>query len=224
MEFAVVETFRQTARFVGNFGASPAVWLAIAAVWLWGPHSVKRIARGKWWLTAAVAAPLAVVYVTLFPLYWEYGAVNYTGEGRTYNITFLAFCGTLAIAVLAVVGRASQRWPALDALRLPAGYTRDVAVASALGLAIAFSPTTVQAYRTLTSAPEYLRAQQARETILKTPQNRGKAVTVEAIDIRPVGLYWGGLDEDAGHWINSCVATYYGLDSVRASSLIAQIQ
>src|SRR5688572_17218151 len=68
MEFAVVETFRQTARFVGNFGASPAVWLAIVAVWLWGPHSVKRIAPGKWWLTAAVVAPLAVVYVTLFPL------------------------------------------------------------------------------------------------------------------------------------------------------------
>ena len=96
---------------------------------------------------------------------------------------------------------------------------RDVAVATALGLAIVLSSVTVQGHRTLMSAPEYLRAQQAREVILKTPQNRGKALIVDALRIRPVGLYWGGLDEDAGHWINSCVASYYGVGSVRKSSV-----
>jgi hypothetical protein len=219
LEFAVIETLRQTARFVGNFGPSAALWLATIAVWLWGPPSVKRIAPGKWWLAAALVAPLAVVYVTLFPLYWEYGAVNYTGEGRTYNITFLAFWGTLAIAALAVLGRASQRWPALDTLQ--AGSARDIATATALALVILFSPATAQAYRTLRSAPEYLRAQQAREFVLKAPHNHGKPVTVDALSIRPAGLYWGGLDTDAGHWINSCVADYYGLRSVRKLDLSA---
>lgn len=215
LEFAAIETLRQTARFLRNFGSSPALWLATCAVWLWGPRRLTRMARGGGWLAAAVVAPIAVVYVTLFPVYWEYGTNNYTGEGRTYNITFLAFCGTVVMAFLAILGRAAQRWPVLDTL--PRAGGRDVGVAAALGLAIIFSPGTLQAYRALTAAPEYFRAQQAREIILKTPQNRGKPVTVAALTIRPVGLYWGGLDEDAGHWINACVAQYYALASVRKS-------
>jgi hypothetical protein len=33
--------------------------------------------------------------------------------------------------------------------------------------------------------------------------------------IKPSGLFSGDIQPDETHWINSCVATYYGLGSVR---------
>jgi hypothetical protein len=46
--------------------------------------------------------------------------------------------------------------------------------------------------------------------------SRSVNVVVEgAMHIRPDGLFWGGIQPDEGHWINRCVASYYGPASVR---------
>jgi hypothetical protein len=77
------------------------------------------------------------------------------------------------------------------------------------------APGTLRAFRALPQGPEYLEAQRARETILRASGNRGTALLVKAMHIRPDGLFWGGIDADERHWINGCVASYYGLRSVR---------
>jgi hypothetical protein len=58
-------------------------------------------------------------------------------------------------------------------------------------------------------------AQLAREAILRAPRNRGRSIVVNAMHIKPDNLFWGAIQPDEGHWINSCVASYYGLASVR---------
>ena len=58
---------------------------------------------------AWLVVPVVVVYITLFPLYWEYGEVNYTGEGRTYNTTYFAFSATVVLAA-----GVSSTWPRSD--------------------------------------------------------------------------------------------------------------
>jgi len=93
LEYALAETARQTARFIVRHGSYPALWVAALAAWWWGarvvPHALSPMRRPL--LGAAVLlALISVVYLTLFPVYWEYGEVNYTGEGRTYNVTDVA--------------------------------------------------------------------------------------------------------------------------------------
>ena len=211
--FAVVETARHTVRFLGNFGSYPALWAAALAAWWWGPRWTRLGSlRGPQLGAIAVVVPIALVFVTLLPLYWEYGAVNYTGEGRTYNVTYLAFCTSVIVGTTLVLSRATERWSGLILQKRAAA---DLVVASVLAVSIIGSSGTLRAYRALSTAPEYLRAQQAREAILRAPNNRGKMLVVDAMHIRPEGLFWGGIQSDEDHWINSCIAEYYGLASVR---------
>jgi hypothetical protein len=74
----------------------------------------------------------AVAYSTLFPVYWEYGEVNYTGEGRTYNVTYLV----LVMIVVCMAGLISSVFERL-ATRL---QERQVALGRIdLAFAVAFA-------------------------------------------------------------------------------------
>ncbi len=221
--FALAETARQTARFLGNFGSYPALWVAAFAVWWWGPRNLTRTIapRGQPDVRAAwLLVPVVVVYITLFPLYWEYGEVNYTGEGRTYNTTYFVLFATVVLAAGSLLDMASERWSAVIA-RLPERRaTVDLVLASTLALLMVSSSGTLQAFHTLRQAPAYLEAQQKRESILRASENHGKALVVNQVRIKPLGLFWGDIQPEETHWINSCVATYYGLGSVRAPAEI----
>jgi len=222
IEFAVAETARQTVRFLGNFGSYPALWVAACAAWWWGPRNLTRTIapRGKLRVGAAWVLVVAVVYITLFPLYWEYGEVNYTGEGRTYNLTYLAFCATVVLAVGSLLDMTSERWSAVIA-RLRGRRVRvELVLASALALLMVSSSGTLHALHALRQAPDYLKAQQRRESILRASENQGKALVVNEMRIKPIGLFWADIQPEETHWINSCVATYYGLRSVRTPRLI----
>jgi hypothetical protein len=161
-----------------------------------------------------ICIPVALVYITLFPLYWDYGAENYTGEGRTYNVTYFCFMAAGVWAVGRVLDEATRRWPELSARR-PASRALDLVMAGALVALMVTAPGTLRAFRTLPLGPEYLEAQQAREMILRASRNRGTSLLVNPMQIRPAGLFWGGIQPDENHWINGCVASYYGLASVR---------
>ena len=216
--FALVETARQTVRFLATFGAYPGLWVAACAAWWWGPRLLPRGWTPRTALgigAAAICTPAAMVCVTLFPLYWEYGAVNYTGEGRTYNVTYFLFSATVVLVAGPVLDRVSERWQWLKRSSQPRRATFDVVLACALAALMVAAPGTLRAVRALPQAPDYLEAQQAREAILRASHNRGKAIIVDAMQIRPDGLFWGGIQPDEDHWINACVADYYGLASVR---------
>jgi len=216
--FAVVQTTRQSLRFLLTFGAYPLLWVAAVAAWWWGP----RLAPDGWASrsrvrTVAVAAslPIVLVYLTLFPIYWEYGAVNYSGEGRTYNITYFVFAMSAVWAVWCVLDGVSRRWPWLGTPSRPSRAAIDSVLACALAVLMATSPGALRAFRALPQGPGYLEAQHERESFLRATRNRGKPLLVNAMHIKPDGLFWGEIDPDEGHWINRCVANYYGLASVR---------
>ena len=116
----MAETARQTARFLGNFGSYPALWVAACAAWWWGPRNLTYdFARGDSHRRGVgLVVPVVVVYITLFPLYWEYGEVNYTGEGRTYNTTYFAFSATVVLAAGSLLHMAAERWPVVNARSL----------------------------------------------------------------------------------------------------------
>jgi hypothetical protein len=216
--FALAETARQTARFLGNFGSSPTLWVAACAVWWWGPRNLTRTIapRGELDIGAAwLVVPVVVVYITLFPLYWEYGEVNYTGEGRTYNTTYFVFCATVVLAAGSLLDMAAERWSAVIARLRARRATVDLVLASTLALLMVSSSGTLRAVSALKQAPAYLEAQRRRESTLRASENQGKALVVNAMRIKPSGLFSGDIQPDETHWINSCVATYYGLGSVR---------
>lgn len=218
VEFAVAETARQTVRFLGNFGSYPALWVTACAAWWWGPrHLMHAISSrgGLWIASACVLVPVAAVYITLFPLYWEYGEVNYTGEGRTYNITYFAFWATALLAAGGLLDVATERWPLVSARLQARRATVDLVLASTLSILIVISSGALRAFGALSEAPAYLEAQQRRESILRASENHGKNLVVNAMRIRPIDLFWGDIQSEESHWINSCVATYYGLSSVR---------
>lgn len=215
LTFALTETARQSGRFLAKFGWYPALWIATCAAWWWVPQLVPHVITRLQGMRriAVLLVPVAVVYVTLFPLYWEYGTDNYTGEGRTYNITFFFFCATFVPTVGSLLATLVQ--PSLT-LRLRArGVIVDRVLAGTLALLMVGSPATVQAFQAWRQAPRYLKAQQGRESILRAPENRGKSILVNGMYRRPRGLFTGDLQPDESHWINVCVARYYGLRSVR---------
>jgi hypothetical protein len=211
--FALTQTASQTVRFLLTFGSYPLLWVAALAAWRWRPRFVPRGVPGIGAL--AVGIPVALVYITLFPLYWEYGANNYTGEGRTYNITYFCFIAAVVWGVGRLLDGVSARWSWLTTLLHRRGAIFDVALALAVAVLMVTAPGTARAFRALPQAAEYRQAQLAREAILRAPRNRGRSIVVNAMHIKPDNLFWGAIQPDEGHWINSCVASYYGLASVR---------
>ena len=59
-----------------------------------GPHMWRQFS----------CASCPVLYLTLFPLYWEYGEMNYSGEGRTYNVSFMVLCAIVLTVAGSLVG------------------------------------------------------------------------------------------------------------------------
>jgi hypothetical protein len=116
LEFAVVETLWQTIRFIGSYGLHPALWMAATATVVWRlpvRASIDRALGGGRGPVLALAGTMAGVYLTLFPLYWEYGDVNYTGEGRTYNVTYFVLCIGSALVVRSLLRTIGERHPLL---------------------------------------------------------------------------------------------------------------
>ena len=214
--YAVLETGRQMVRFVAKFGAYPALWLGAIGGWWWMRSRGGRLAAvPARYLAAGVAALMGLVYLSLFPLYWVYGSNNYTGEGRTYNVTYVAFFIAVMVLVKLVLNAWGRRSP--DCLeRLSRHRTSvDLALASALAILLVSAPSARLAARALVDAPKYLELQQQREAVLRAGPANLTAV-VEPIEIRPAGLFWGDIQPDEEHWINRCVADYYGRSAIRA--------
>jgi hypothetical protein len=219
LEFALAETARQTVRFVANHASYAAPWVAAFAAWWWGRRTVAGVLAAVGGLRRAglvLAGLLFVIYLTLFPLYWEYGETNYTGEGRTYNATYFVLCAAIVWGVGILLSALPPRWTdVLSAWR--ASRAANLLVAGALAAAMIAAPSTLRTYGALAAAPAYLEAQRAREMTLRAAAARGEPALVPVVDVRPYGLYWGDLDADAQHWINVCAASYYGVPSIRAS-------
>jgi hypothetical protein len=91
----------------------------------------------------------------------------------------------------------------------------DLAVAGALAILLATSSSTRSVIEALKVAPQYLQEEQARARTLQRSPRTG-VVFVDKITIRPSGLFWGDVEPDQSHWINICIAKYYGLDAVRS--------
>lgn len=218
LPFALIETARQTARFIVSFGSSPALWVGGLAAWWCGARVFAG--RFKWlgrpaYVAAVVLCLISVLALTLFPLYWEYGEANYSGEGRTYNVTYLALCG-LVLTVTAVAARAMSGTTGAWLANADARREWIALGASALLAAMLIaSPSTRQVYEALREAPAYVQEERARARVLRTAPPEG-VVFVDKITITPAGLFWGDLGPDETHWINVCVAKYYRLASVRS--------
>ena len=205
LAYALVETTRQTTRFIFNYGSYPALWLgAIAASW-WAARTFPGACawmRRPMYAGAVLLGLVSILYLTLFPLYWEYGEMNYTGEGRTYNVTFMVLCAIVLVASGVVVRTLVQE-------------TGVLVLSGVLAILLIASPSTRQVFETLRVAPLYLEEEQvrARELRRASPDD---VVFVDRISVRPAGLFWGDVEPDESHWINVCVARYYKLHSVRS--------
>jgi hypothetical protein len=216
LEFALVETSRQTVRFIIRFGSYPAMWVVAFAAWWWGRSLLPpalRTSAGRASTVAALVGPAALIYLTLFPVYWEYGEVNFTGEGRTYNVTFVALCALVVTTVWLASSRLSGVVTSLGAPRQAARGT-DLALALALAVLVVATPSTRRVGEALRTAPRYLEEEQARAAILRSSPPTG-VIFVDAISVRPQGLFWGDIQPDPSHWINACTARYFGLEAVR---------
>jgi hypothetical protein len=216
-EFAAVETARQTVRFIVRFGAYPPLWLGAVAAWWWGAR-VRRTApavrRHAGYAAAALPGLVLVAYLTLFPVYWEYGGVNYSGEGRTYNVTYVVLVAIVGLAVGLVAGPVIDRLSAALQQRRGIRARVDLALAGVLAIVLVTSASTLGVYESLKAAPRYLEEEQSRaEELRRSPGT--SLVFVDKITVRPPGLFWGDLEPDESHWINVCVANYYELSGVR---------
>ena len=214
--YALIETARQTVRFVVNYGSYPALWLGALAAWWW--TFPLRGAEFNWvrrplYVASVLLGLISVLYLTLFPLYWEYGEMNYSGEGRTYNVTFMVLCAI----VLTVAGSlvSALAGPSISpGVKVRPGWI-DVGVPVLLAALLIASPSTRQVYQALTVAPAYLHEERARTRELRRAPREG-VVFVDRLTVRPPGLFWGDVEPDQSHWINICVAKYYGLQFVRS--------
>jgi len=189
-------------------------------MWWWGA----RVFAGRFnWLgrfshvAAVLVCLVSVLYLTLFPVYWEYGEMNYSGEGRTYNVSYMVLCAivlTIAGAVVRALGGPLSGAETTSDVRR--GWVELTVAGVLAGLLIA-SPSTRHTYETLKTAPAYLKEEQARARALRRAPSEG-VVFVDRITVRPAGLFWGDLEPDEAHWINVCYAKYYRLQSVRSRS------
>ena len=216
LQYASIETARQTARFIFNQGSYLALWLGAFAAWWWG--SSLRALELNWvrrpaYVASVLLCLVAVLYLTLFPLYWEYGEMNYSGEGRTYNVSFLVMCAIVLTITGAFVGALAGPSVAVEA-PVRRGWSGVAAVVLLAALLVG-SSSTRQAYDALRVAPAYLHNEQVRAQELRQAPREG-VVFVDRITVRPPGLFWGDVEADPSHWINICVAKYYGLQFVRA--------
>jgi hypothetical protein len=218
LAYASVETARQTGRFIVRVGAYPALWFGALAAWWWAARvrpAERALQRPVASIAAALVGLISIAYLTLFPVYWEYGEVNYSGEGRTHNVSYLVLIAIVmlvaGLAIRPVVGRRGERWREPGALR--AGI--DIALAAALAILMVASPSTRNAYGALRVAPRYLEEEQRRAEVLRRSV-KTDLVFVDKITVRPSGLFWGDVEPDESHWINICVANYYGLRGVRS--------
>ena len=215
--YALIETARQTVRFVVSYGSYPALWLGALAAWWWWAFPLRGAAfnwvRRPIYVASVLLCLVSVLYLTLFPLYWEYGEMNYSGEGRTYNVTFMVLCAiVLTVAgslVSALVGPSISR-----GVKVRPGWI-DVGVPVLLAALLIASPSTRRVYQALRVAPAYLHEEQARTRELRRAPREG-VVFVDRLTVRPPGLFWGDVELDQSHWINICVAKYYGLQFVRS--------
>jgi hypothetical protein len=221
--FALGETASRMLRFVVQHGRSLELCTFAVVTWWWGSHARVRAMNtlrgfpigGTWGFGLVLAI---VMYLTLFPLYWEYGTNNYTGEGRTYNVTYAVFCIFMTWLVWTVLSGITDRWPDATARLRIHRRTVEWTLATSLAFLMISSPGTTKALRAAMVAPQYLQEQQRRESILRASFNRQKPVVVNALGVKPDGIFWGDIQPDATHWINSCVANYYGVGSVRTPS------
>lgn len=215
--FALVETARQTMRFILRFGAYPALWLGAVLAWWWGSRlarpAIEPFDRASMRLVV-LAGLVGIIYLTLFPVYWEYGEVNYTGEGRTYNVTYVVLCALIVFVVWWLLSAVADRVHRLDPRRRAAGDAVFATVAIALAVLMILTPTTLSVIEAFRTAPAYLAAERERVAVLAESPRTG-VVFVDAMTIRPANLYWGDIQTDTSHWINICVARYFGLESVR---------
>jgi hypothetical protein len=202
---------------VARFSAYPALWLGAIGGWWWlrGAAGRATTAVAPRYLAGGLAVLIPVIYLTLFPLYWVYGSYNYTGEGRTYNITFVTLVIAVMVLVALVLDSCARRYPDWFARLSRHGASVDLALASALAVLLVSVPSTGRAVRALGDAPEYLERHRQREALLRAAAP-DDAVEVEEIAIRPAGLFWGDIQSDEEYWINRCVAGYYGVQAVRA--------
>ena len=217
LQYALIETGRQTARFLVHYGGYPALWLAAFAGWWWGESMLPRELtppKGLAFNLAVLVGLAAVAYLTLFPVYWEYGEVNYSGEGRTYNVTYVVVCAIVVWVAGLVVRTVRDRFETLTPARPVKRGRLALLVAGALAVVLIASPSTLTVFGALRIAPQYLRAERARAAILQTSPHTG-TVFVDALLIKPAGLFWSDIQPDSGHWINTCVAKYFGLNAVR---------
>jgi hypothetical protein len=205
LAYALIETARQTVRFILNYGAYPALWLgAVAASW-W---STRVFPGASAWMRRpthggiVLLGLVSILYLTLFPVYWEYGEMNYTGEGRTYNVTFIVLCAMVLVVSGVIV-------------RTRVNETLPLVVSGVVAILLIAAPSTRHVFETLKVAPLYLEEERvrARELRRASPDD---IVFVDRISVRPAGLFWGDVEPDESHWINVCVARYYKLHSVRS--------
>lgn len=142
-------------------------------------------------------------------------AAGYYGIGsmlpaRAQNQVHLVGLFALTLATAAFV---RSRHPALRAWRsrLPWATPRRLAVVAVV--LILLSPQSIRAvYELIAEAPAYAAAQEGRFARLAAAGNG--PVAVAPLPARPRHLHMEDLRPDPAHWVNRCVADYYGIETV----------
>jgi hypothetical protein len=94
LEFALMKTVLKGVEIILNYADYPSIWVAAVAVWMWVLLPSSKLSGGwtHFLLTlAGICVLIFGMFITLFPIFWVYGENNYSGEGRTYNITYFIF-------------------------------------------------------------------------------------------------------------------------------------
>ena len=213
ISFAVPETARQTARFLKQYVLYVPIWLSGIAIWL-SRGGGTRSPHPRWTSHPAawMGTGIFLVFVTLFPLAWEYGDNNLTGEGRTYNITYLCFMATLLITIATGLERYV---PPTIRGQLKTKIWAHLLLGTALTASLLLTPNTLSVWHSLQTAPAFLLEQLQRDQIFRTTPQGGIA-QVPKIHTRTKHLFWGDIEQDPAYWSNQCISDYYHLKSVQS--------